>query len=309
MLRSTLVSLGVCIYSVAWGPNDNIILFPVGKDLIIKPLLPNSKQLQWKAHDGVVLKVDWNPVNNLIVSGGEDCRYKVWDSYGRLLYQSKAADNIITSVAWCPDGQLFAVGSFNVLLLCDKTGWTYSRERTNSGSIFNISWTLDGTLVAGAGGNGAVVLGQVVDKRLEWQNIVATLRETNAIHIQNVNSDIVDELSFRDRVVKMSLGYGFLIVATSTQIHIYNILTGSGTPVIFDLKDSVNLILQCEKHFLTVDNFSGIQIYSYEGRMISNPKFGGLRTEFLSHQTISLSRDYLAILNRDDRKGRCITLR
>ena len=33
--------------------------------------------LQWKAHDGVVLKVDWNPINNLIISGGEDCKYKV----------------------------------------------------------------------------------------------------------------------------------------------------------------------------------------------------------------------------------------
>ena len=28
------------------------------------------------------MKVDWNPVNNLIVSGGEDRKYKVWDSYG-----------------------------------------------------------------------------------------------------------------------------------------------------------------------------------------------------------------------------------
>lgn len=33
--------------------------------------------LQWKAHEGVILNVDWNPVNNLILSGGEDCRYKV----------------------------------------------------------------------------------------------------------------------------------------------------------------------------------------------------------------------------------------
>lgn len=33
--------------------------------------------LQWKAHDGIVLKVDWNPINNTIISGGEDCKYKV----------------------------------------------------------------------------------------------------------------------------------------------------------------------------------------------------------------------------------------
>lgn len=32
---------------------------------------------QWRAHDGVVMCVDWNMVNGLIVSGGEDCTYKV----------------------------------------------------------------------------------------------------------------------------------------------------------------------------------------------------------------------------------------
>ena len=33
--------------------------------------------LQWNAHEGLILKVAWNINNNLIVSGGEDCRYKV----------------------------------------------------------------------------------------------------------------------------------------------------------------------------------------------------------------------------------------
>ena len=65
------------------------ILFQVG-----------AKQLRWKAHDGVVMKVDWNPVHGLIVSCGEDCRYKVWDSFGRQLYQSIPGDHVLTSVAW-----------------------------------------------------------------------------------------------------------------------------------------------------------------------------------------------------------------
>jgi hypothetical protein len=43
----------------------------------IKPVQPNSKAIQWKAHDGVVLAVDWCAANGLIVSGAEDCKYKV----------------------------------------------------------------------------------------------------------------------------------------------------------------------------------------------------------------------------------------
>jgi len=48
--------------------------------------------------------------------------YKVWDSYGRLVYVSAAHDYPITAVSWSPDGDLFAIGSFNTLRLCDKTG-------------------------------------------------------------------------------------------------------------------------------------------------------------------------------------------
>lgn len=33
--------------------------------------------IKWKAHDGVVLCVDWSCNSNLIITGGEDCKYKV----------------------------------------------------------------------------------------------------------------------------------------------------------------------------------------------------------------------------------------
>lgn len=36
----------------------------------------SAKALSWRAHDGVVLKLDWSHLTNLIVSGGEDCKYK-----------------------------------------------------------------------------------------------------------------------------------------------------------------------------------------------------------------------------------------
>ncbi|CAL8333089.1 unnamed protein product [Boreogadus saida] len=122
MLRSTLAQQGSPVYSVAWGPDSDRILYTSGRQLVIKPLQPSAKVIQWKAHEGLILKVDWNSVNELILSGGEDCRYKVWDSYGRLLYSSSPQDYPVTSLAWAPDGEVFAVGSFNTLHLCDKTG-------------------------------------------------------------------------------------------------------------------------------------------------------------------------------------------
>jgi intraflagellar transport protein 80 len=125
--RSTLAQLDSSVYSLSWSPDSNSVCFTSGKDIIIKPLQPQAKQVTWRAHESTVLKVDWNSVNNLIVSGGEDRKYKVWDSFGRPLFQSKPLEFAITAVAWSPNGELFAVGMYNGIRLCDRTGWTYSR--------------------------------------------------------------------------------------------------------------------------------------------------------------------------------------
>ncbi|XP_054061456.1 intraflagellar transport protein 80 homolog isoform X3 [Rissa tridactyla] len=241
MLRSTLAQQGTPVYSVAWGPDSEKVLYTSGKQLIIKPLQPNAKVLQWKAHDGLILKTDWNSVNDLILSAGEDCKYKVWDSYGRVLYSSQPHEYPITSVAWAGDGELFAVGSFHTLRLCDKTG------------------------------------------------------------VHNVINDAVDLLEFRDRVIKASLNYGHLVVSTSLQCYVFSTKNWN-TPLIFDLKEgTVSLILQAERHFLLVDG-GGLYLYSYEGRLISSPKFPGMRTDILNAQTVSLSNDTLAVKDEADEK-------
>jgi intraflagellar transport protein 80 len=122
MLRSNLVQSATPIFSVCWSADNDAILYCAGKHLVMKPLSPNSKQNSWKAHDQIILKCDWNTVNNLIISGGEDCRYKVWDAVGRPLYSSQAFEYPITSLAWAPDGSNFAVGSYNTIRLCDSAG-------------------------------------------------------------------------------------------------------------------------------------------------------------------------------------------
>ncbi|XP_048121196.1 intraflagellar transport protein 80 homolog [Alosa alosa] len=301
MLRSTLAQQGSPVYSVAWGPDSDRILYTSGKQLIIKPLQPSSKVLQWKAHDGIILKVDWNSVNDLILSGAEDCRYKVWDSYGRLLNVSAPHDYPITSLAWAPDGELFAVGSFNTLRLCDKTGWSYALEKPNTGSVFAVAWSADGTQLAGACGNGHVIFAHVVEQRWEWKSFQVTLTKRRTMQVRNVLNDAVDVLEFRDRVVKASLGHGHLVVTTSLQCYVYSTKNWN-TPLIFDLKEgTVSLIVQTERHFLLVDG-GGVYVYSYEGRLVSSPKFPGMRTDILNAQSVSISNDTIAIRDKADEK-------
>lgn len=301
MLRSTLTQNSTAVYGVAWGPDSDQVLFTNGRQLVIKSLQANAKPTMWKGHEGVILQVDWNPVNNLILSGGEDCRYKVWDTYSRLLYSSSTHDYPITSVAWTPDGELFAVGSFNTLRLCDKAGWSYALEKPNTGSLFKLSWSSDGTQVGGACGNGQVLIANTIERRLEWSNFEATITESKKISIRNVLNDSHEKLDFRDRVIKASLAFNHLVVATSSQCYVYSTKNWN-TPMIFDLKEgSVSLIMQAEKHFLLVDG-SGVYVYTYDGRLACAPRYPGLRADILNSQTVSLSNDTVAIRDKTDEK-------
>ena len=126
---------------------------------------PTSKTEQWKAHDGIILAVAWGSVTNTIVSSGEDCRYKVWDTMGRPLYSSSVHEHPISSVAWSPRGDVFAVAGYNMLRLCDAAGWSRSLDNTTTGSIYDLTWTSNGTAVAGACADGQVISATLVGRQ------------------------------------------------------------------------------------------------------------------------------------------------
>ena len=51
------------------------------------------------------------------------------------------------------------------------------------------------------------------------------------------------------------------------------------------------------KYFAMVDASQNFTVYNYEGKMISQPKYQGLRVEFLNKRHISLSGDVLALID------------
>lgn len=124
-LRSSLATVPFPIYSVGWGADSDSVIFSADKNIHIKPIQAGLKEFQWKAHDALVLKIDWNASTGNIVSCGEDCKFKIWDSFGRIIFSSTPYDYVITSIAWAPNGDYFAVGSFEMLRLCDKTGLNF----------------------------------------------------------------------------------------------------------------------------------------------------------------------------------------
>ena len=299
MNRSQVVPGGKPIYGMVWSPDSDAILYCCDKNLIIEPTLPGAnKQVSWKAHDGVVLACDWNPANNLIVSAGEDCKYRVWDQFGRQLYNSLPYDHVITSVKWAPNGEVFAVGAFEMLRLCDKSGWSHSFDKPQSGSLLGMSWSNDGTILAGAGGSGAVSFGYIVDRKLNWNNMEASLDEDEKITVIDYLHELNEVLDYPERVVTMSMKFGYMIVATITCIYVYNIQAQNWqTPYTIDVRDVVSMIVQGSKFFAIIDASQNFQIFNYEGRKISSPTLSGLRVEFLNKRHLSISGDVLALID------------
>jgi len=302
MFRANLAEAEGTIYALAWSPESDQLLFTNGKHLVIRPLQPSSKQTMWKAHDAPVLSVDWNAVTGLIVSGGEDCKYRIWDGYGRQLYCSAAVEFSITSVAWAPNGRYFAVGSFNMLRLCDKTGWSYSRDQPSCGSLFDLSWTADSTQVAAASGSGAVLFGQLVHRELSCGAWEVRQEEGASLAVINVLDDSREDLQFKDRVTEMSLSSHHLIVITASQCCIYS-TSNWNTPHISEQKGNVSLMLQSTTHFAIIDTINGLQILNYDGRVLSQPRFQGMRSEALSVSNVSYSQDMLAIVDQGEPKS------
>lgn len=307
--RSVLQSVGKCIYTLVWGAESTefsgeCVLYSVGSDVVVKPLNPAvKKQLKWKAHNGVVLCADWSRMSNLVITGGEDGAYKVWDAYGRNLFTSSVMEHPCTSIAFAADGEMFAVGSFQSIRVCDKTGWSYCNERlADKGSVMSVKWTADGTQMILGCGSGALAIGQLVDRRLHWGSFSVRLSDGNKLHIQDVITDSNEELEHRDMIIKVAIGHGYLVVCTTTQCICYDVQRFSN-PMQFDLRDAVISLILAEKHFLIADCSQGIQIYTYEGRQVSTIKLAAtLRPELMATNILSLSLDTVAVRDPADSK-------
>lgn len=91
-------------------------------------------------------------------------------------------------------------------------------------------------------------------------------------------------------------GWGHLVAATASQLHIFS--AGSwNTPHISDLSEGVAAILVCARCFLLAQPFTGLGVFTWEGRKLSSIKAAaGLRLEALAARQLALAPDTLAVV-------------
>eukprot|EP00484_Ammonia_sp_Unknown_P024564 CAMPEP_0197028854 /NCGR_PEP_ID=MMETSP1384-20130603/8445_1 /TAXON_ID=29189 /ORGANISM="Ammonia sp." /LENGTH=824 /DNA_ID=CAMNT_0042457919 /DNA_START=11 /DNA_END=2485 /DNA_ORIENTATION=+ len=307
-LRSKLFQSSNAIHSVSWSPNNQCIVYASDKFVGIQSVQGKlKKSKKWKAHSGIVLCLDWNPINNVLITGGEDCHYRIWDEFGRLIYCSKVFNYPITALSWSSNGKYFAVGSYNLALLCDAQGWIHHEMNLKHGSVLSVNWTPDSTHLSMGCANGHVLFGQITNRSILYQHYNVTLNEQNQITIQDILSadfhSVYETLEFNESVITFSIQYDYLIVITSKQCYIYQ-LQSVTTPQIIPLKQGtvVYVILQTPSFFILVNNLNGIHVIGYEGRSICQLKAPSLKPKLLNTHNICATNDTLAVVDVLDQK-------
>ncbi|PAV78488.1 hypothetical protein WR25_09547 isoform B [Diploscapter pachys] len=270
--------------------------------ILVVKLAESVPPLKWKAHDGLVLCCDWNPISDIIVTGGEDLKFKVWDGYGRILFNSTPHDFPVTAVSWNTDGEMFAVGSHDIMRLCDKAGWSHSLDKLTTGSVLALSWSPDGTQLAAGCAGGNVLHAQVIEKRVTYRNLDVVQTQRNIVEVRDISSEVAREkLETKDRITRISILYDYLVVITTSQMYIYSSKNWN-TPSIVELQDkSVSMIVQCDKIFLLSDGNS-VLVYNYDGRQLSDIKPPGNGLGLINNRIADLANDCLAVRDRGDSK-------
>lgn len=283
MLRSTIhVSNTSPVYALSWSPDSNSLAYVNQANLIIKSLSPQSKALEWMAHEGVIICIDWSPINNRILTASEDGRIKIWDTTGRMIYVSVKHSSALTSVAWSSDGELFTASTFNSLELHDQFGHCLSVEKLSMEGLVFVSWSPDIQQVCCVCSSGRVLFASVVDRILESKFWQATNVSRRSLKVNNSTNEFQEILEFKDPILRFSLQFDYLIVVTKSQCFLYKV-NNFATPYHFEMKSNdLNrlMIKQSHKYFALISLLAA-NLYSYDGRFLKTIKLFNMRQESL----------------------------
>ena len=139
------------------------------------------------------------------------------------------------------------------------------------------------------------MVGQLVQREVCCGPLEVRQEEPASLRVLNVLDDSCEDLTFCDRVTEMSISRTHLVVLTATQCVIYS-TTNWNTPHIIELRGTVSLIVQSRDHFAMVDTVNGLQVLNFDGRVLSQPRFQGMRADFLSPLTLGYASDAVALI-------------
>ena len=198
-LKSVIARNESCVNCLSWNYGGNAVVTAHDEILKILPFQDRGQRdiVEWKVsldQDGsaVALVVDWNNALDLILCGGEDCRYRVYDSTGTCLFLSSQLMHPITSAAWMLSGEAFVIGSYKSIHLCDREGLYASHYNVESNSsILDLHFVEYSSKIIAGCSNGNIVLANIIGKTVEWNGVIVEHAESSQLYL-NYSSKIND---------------------------------------------------------------------------------------------------------------------
>jgi len=312
-LRSNLASFRRPIHSISWGSGNDTIVVASGNELCILRTQTKSNRIQWEAQpkeSGDILTVDWSLQAKKILCGGEDGSFRLFDQFGVLLYLSPRHEHVISCVAWSPDGSLFLVSCHDQIELCDHQGRREDIQVFNSGSISHLRWNLRGTKVlVGSSLNSVICSASIVDKIVEWKDSTARLCNLYRIEVTDRSLSGKGRLDYiqynREEIVAFNFAFDRLIICTNSEWELFSFpdLKSIRKTV---LKHCATIIVMSPNSFVLANSGTDISVYSYDGTLLSAPRFDHVSSGFFTEGQISIACGYFAVLDNADKKvGDC----
>lgn len=261
LLRNTITTESSPIHCALWSSDQlERVLYSSNDQLNIRPLIPNSKTIRWVAHKGSVIRcLDWNLKFKLILSSDESGNVKLWDSVGNHLKSVEMREQhlIASSLSWSTDGERFAAGGHNFVMLGDRRGNLLSvqyldeKKKTKTArssgdeldgedrgkassvslneilnsqlstaqSLMKISWSNNS--IASISTAGQLFFGFVANEVVQWSSYWLLVLDCKKMLLKNILIDYEQELEFNDPIIRYSLQFGNLVVLSINQCFVY----------------------------------------------------------------------------------------
>eukprot|EP00924_Labyrinthula_sp_SR-Ha-C_P012974 augustus_masked-scaffold_12-processed-gene-5.4-mRNA-1 protein AED:1.00 eAED:1.00 QI:0/0/0/0/1/1/3/0/975 len=277
-----------------------------------------SSGLTWRAHETRVSCVSWLRRKSLIVSSGEDRRFRIWTLSGSRIFQSILFPCSITFVEPNLVESLLLFGSYNCIYLYSYDGalkdtfeFTQVVRHSKVTESNEVEMLMDGSFRGSHGFGGVCSSGKIFSGNVQnivkhYDNFSAEKNDLRSLIIRTSMKDGVEEkcLEVRDNVLNFWIGHSKLFLLTEApQLEIYEI--GN-----LDVSHSIPLETSSESLFVSGCGYFLFQwsLYNYSCKKISDGDiFKNLKVALLTEDKIAFNSNFIAAL--ENRTGKSSLLR
>ena len=181
---------GSSVQAVAYSPINSSVIASAGKNGTIKLWdLQTGAGTTLGSHAGTVNSIAFSPNGQLLVSGGDDYVFKLWNvsrkrHIATLEHITDRSRSQIKAVAFSPDGQMIATAGWHVKLWDIHTHNEITTLR-NDAWVWTVDFSTDGQLLATGDGNGSVKIWNVQSRR----TITQRQGDANAVYTVKFSAD------------------------------------------------------------------------------------------------------------------------